>query len=105
MLKNRRSFIVKAVLGSAALAAGTHSLAADAPKVGEADPQAAALGYKLDATAVDKVKFAKYVAGQKCEGCGLYQGKAGEAYGPCLLFAGKQVSAAGWCSAFVKKAA
>jgi hypothetical protein len=39
--------------------------------VGETDPQAVALGYKADASKVDKAKYAKYVAG----GCSLFVGK------------------------------
>ncbi|AKD24639.1 High potential iron-sulfur protein [Polynucleobacter duraquae] len=49
--------------------------------VAETDPQVAALGYKSDASKVDKANFAKYVAGQKCDNCALYQGKAGYAAG------------------------
>ncbi|HUH40436.1 MAG TPA: high-potential iron-sulfur protein, partial [Castellaniella sp.] len=35
--------------------------------------------------------------------CQLFQGKAGEDWGPCPIFGGKQVSAKGWCSAYTKK--
>lgn len=52
--------------------------------VAETYPQAAALGYKADASKVDKAKFPEYAAGQVCDNCALYQGKAG-----CSLFAGK----------------
>ena len=69
--------------------------------VAETDSQAAALGYKADTSKVDK---AKYAAGQKCDNCALYQGKAGSAAGGCSLFAGKQVAGAGWCSAYANKA-
>lgn len=72
--------------------------------VAETDPQAAALGYKADASKVDKAKFPKYAAGQVCDNCALYQGKAGSAAGGCSLFAGKQVAGKGWCSAYAKKA-
>jgi hypothetical protein len=72
--------------------------------VSETDPQAAALGYKANATAVDKAKFAKYAAGQQCDNCALYQGKAGSASGGCSLFGAKQVAGKGWCSAYAKKA-
>lgn len=73
------------------------------PMLDEKDPTAAALGYKADATQVDKAKFPKYAAGQNCAGCQLYQGKPGTASGPCSIFAGKAVSAKGWCSAYTKK--
>ena len=72
--------------------------------VAENDPQAAAIGYKADATKVDKSKYAKYAAGQTCGSCTLYQGKSGAASGVCGMFPGKQVAAGGWCSAWVKKA-
>ena len=72
--------------------------------VADTDPQATALGYKSEASKVDKAKYAKYAAGQECSNCALYQGKAGSAAGGCPLFAGKQVSSKGWCSAYAKKA-
>lgn len=71
--------------------------------VAENDPQAVGVGYKADASKVDKAKFPKYAAGQNCAGCALYQGKAGAASGGCGLFPGKQVAAKGWCSAWAKK--
>jgi hypothetical protein len=72
--------------------------------VAENDPQAAGVGYKADASKVDKAKYPKYAASQNCANCALYQGKAGSASGGCGLFPGKQVSAKGWCSAWAKKA-
>ena len=74
-----------------------------APMVSESDPTAAALGYKANASSVDKAKFPQYVPGSSCSKCALYQGAAGAASGPCPLFAGKAVSAQGWCSSYVKK--
>jgi High potential iron-sulfur protein len=101
-MTNRREFIVQLSLGSGALVAG-YALA-QGPMVAENDPQASALGYKADASKVDKAKFPKYAAGQDCANCTLYQGKAGDAAGGCTLFAGKQVAAKGWCSGWIKKA-
>lgn len=83
-----------------ALASQAHAQA----MVAESDAQAAALGYKADATKVDKTKQAKYAAGQACVNCVLFQAAVGAAAGGCPLFAGKQVSAQGWCSAYAKKA-
>lgn len=100
-MKSRREFIVQIGLAGTALAAAQAN--AQGAMVAESEPQATALGYKSDATKVDKAKFAKYAAGEQCSGCALFQGKAGAASGPCPLFAGKQVSAKGWCSAFAKK--
>jgi len=102
-MTSRRTFIqILPLAGGLALCARTAF--ADVPNVDPKDPQAAALGYVVDATKADKAKFTKYAAGQACGGCQLYQGKAGDAAGPCALFAGKQVSAKGWCSAYAKKA-
>ena len=73
------------------------------PRLDEKDPQAQSLGYRHDATKVDRQKFAKYKAGEVCGNCQLYQGRPGEPWGPCQIFQGKQVSSKGWCSAYVKK--
>jgi High potential iron-sulfur protein len=101
---SRRAFVMTVVAGGSALAASRVSAQA-APALTEADPQAAALGYKADATKVDKAKFPQYAAAQLCNNCNFYQGKATDAMAPCTLFAGKQVAGKGWCSAWVKKAA
>ena len=74
-----------------------------APLVSESDPTAAALGYKANASGVDKAKFPQYAAGSSCSNCALYQGAAGAASGPCPLYAGKAVSAKGWCASYAKK--
>ena len=101
-MSNRREFIVQFSLGTSALLAS--QAFAQGAMVADADPQAAALGYKADGTKTDKTKFPKYAAGQQCSSCALFQGKAGDKAGACPLFAGKQVSANGWCSAYAKKA-
>jgi hypothetical protein len=102
----RRDFLKAGSLAavSAAIAGGVDNAAAQGAKVDEKEAQAQSLGYKHDATKVDKVKFAKYQAGQACANCALYQGKPADAWGACPIFAGKQVAAKGWCSAYVKKA-
>ncbi|MCB6184736.1 high-potential iron-sulfur protein [Leeia sp. TBRC 13508] len=98
---DRRTFMLKVVPATGlALAAGKVAFAAD---LTEADPQATALGYKADATKVDKKKFPKYAAGQNCGTCQLFA-KAGAASAPCPIFGGKNVAAKGWCSAYAKKA-
>lgn len=71
--------------------------------VEESQPQAAALGYKSDASRVDQSKYAKFSQGQSCSSCALYQGAPGSYGGGCALFAGKQVMATGWCSAYARK--
>jgi len=101
---SRRIFIAQVVADSGAvIALGAH--AQGAPMVDEKDAQASALGYVADSTKADAKKYPKHTADQKCSGCQLYTGKAGDKAGPCSLFAGKQVAAGGWCSAWVKKPA
>jgi hypothetical protein len=96
----RRVFMMQVATGSALLATQAKAQA----KLDEKDPQATALGYSADTTKVDAKKYPKHSKDQKCSNCGLYQGKAADAWGGCPLFAGKQVAGAGWCSAWVKKA-
>lgn len=74
-----------------------------APRLSESDPQAQALGYKEDATKVDRKKFASYQPGQLCDNCQQFQGTPKDPRAPCTIFAGKSVNAKGWCSAWVKK--
>jgi hypothetical protein len=102
----RRDFLKAGSLAvvSAAIAGSVGNAAAQSARVDEKDAQASSLGYKHDATKVDKVKFAKYQAGQTCANCTLYQGKPADAWGGCAIFPGKQVAGKGWCSAWVKKA-
>jgi hypothetical protein len=102
MKNSRRQFMILSAAGACTLALNGKVQAQ--AMVAETDPQAAALGYKADASKVDKAKYAKYAAPQACSNCSLYQGAAGSAAGGCALFAGKQVSAKGWCSAYAKKA-
>lgn len=105
-MTNRREFIVNCSFGASAAAialTATQSLAQTA-MVAETDANAISLGYKANATKVDKAKYPKYAAGQVCANCSLYQGKAADKVGGCPIFAGKQVAGPGWCSAWVKKA-
>ena len=91
MKTSRRTFLITSLGAASALAISRQSFA-DMPHVPESDPTAQALGYKEDATKVDKTKYARYAAGQKCNNCTFYQGKAADAFAPCPMFGGKQVS-------------
>jgi hypothetical protein len=103
MHRSRRHFIIVAAsLASASVLMDT--VKADTATASESDPTALALGYKSDATQVDKSKYAKYQPGQTCSNCQLYTGKPGDPSGACPILGGKLVSAKGWCSAYVKKA-
>jgi hypothetical protein len=77
---------------------------AQAGVVQESDANAQALGYKTDASKVDKAKYPTFQAGQACANCQFFQGKAGDPMAPCTILGGKQVNAKGWCSAYQKKA-
>jgi hypothetical protein len=103
-MTTRRTFLFKLIPAAGLAVAASRSFAAGPEKATEADPTAMALGYKMDATKVDKAKFPKYAAGQACGSCMLYQGKAGDAFGACPALGGKLASAKGWCSAYAKKA-
>ena len=98
---HRRVFMLQTLVGCAGIGAALQAKAQT--MVAESDAQATALGYKADATKVDKTKQPKYAAGQFCSTCALFQGTASAVAGGCPLFAGKQVSAKGWCSAWAKK--
>ena len=96
----RRVFLMTLAVSGTAFA----TLAQAQALVDEKDPQAAALGYVADTQRVDIKKYPKFVAGQNCASCALYQGKATDKAAGCPLFAGRQVASAGWCSAWAKRA-
>ena len=81
MKNSRRQFMILSAAGACTLALNGKVQAQ--AMVAETDPQAAALGYKAVATAVDKAKYPKYAAGQECDNCALFQGKVGDATGGC----------------------
>jgi hypothetical protein len=103
-MTSRRQFVIQFSAASAALSTAHFVYAQATPLLTEADPQAKALGYFADATKTDKTKYPKYAAGQLCNNCALYQGKADDKAAGCPLFAGKQVAGKAWCSAWAKKA-
>jgi hypothetical protein len=104
MSLSRRTFIENSAFLIATVGISDAAWSAAAPMLSESDPTAMALGYKANASDVDKAKFAQYAPGQSCSSCALYQGAAGSTSGPCAIFAGKTVSAKGWCSSYAKKA-
>jgi hypothetical protein len=99
---NRRRFI-KLTVGGVAAAPFAKALlsetSAAVEAVTEANPQAQALGYKMDATKAANRKDPKAF----CDTCNFYSGKPGAASGPCALFTGNLVNAKGWCTAWIKK--
>ncbi len=102
MLKNS-IFGLTAVVAASIIAPNAVYAADDLPVLTEADPMAMGLGYKLDATTVDKAKQAKYEAGQSCGSCALFTATKDGA-GTCTIFTGKLVNDKAWCSAYAKKA-
>ena len=99
---SRRAFIENSVIVIATVGSAADAMA-DPVMLSESDPTAAALGYKANASAVDKTKFPQCMPGQSCSNCALYQGGAGTSSGPCTIYAGKSVSATGWCASYAKK--
>ena len=100
----RRGFLLSLAAAGPVPAATPPAAASAAAKLDEKDPQAAALGYVADTTKAGARKFANHRNEQKCGGCQLFQGMAGEALGACPIFAGRQVAATGWCTSWIKKA-
>ncbi len=106
MKNTRRTFFIQALSSAGALSAFAlaKSINAQTPEmVAETDPTAVALGYKADASKVDKQKYPNYSAAQSCSGCALFQGKASDAAASCAAFGNKRVAGKGWCSAWTKK--
>ncbi|AXE95269.1 high-potential iron-sulfur protein [Paraburkholderia sp. DD10] len=100
MKTSRRHFLLLSVGVGSSLVLSRAAFADTANALSEADPKAQAVGYKEDASKVDKAKFPGYAAGQTCGNCSLFQGKATDAYGGCTLFGDKQVAARGWCGSY-----
>ena len=104
----RRSMLKNSIFGltavvAASIIAPNAVYADDLPVLTEDDPIAMGLGFKLDATTVDKAKQAKYEAGQSCGSCALFTATKDGA-GTCTIFTGKLVNDKAWCSAYAKKA-
>lgn len=104
----RRGFLKTGSLALAVLALGARTGRSNGqetkPRLNENDEQAEKLGYRHDATTVDKKKSPTYKPGETCGNCQLFQGKAGtDEWAPCPIFPGKQVNAHGWCSSYMKK--
>jgi hypothetical protein len=103
MSLSRRALLENGAILVAAVGVSSVAWSDSAPMVSESDPLAVSLGYKANASSVDKAKFPQYAAGQSCSGCALFQGAAGASSGPCPIFSGKAVSSTGWCASYAKK--
>jgi hypothetical protein len=103
-MTSRRRFIELVPVAGTALLWGP-AADAQASRLEESDPRAAAVGYVADAARVDAKKFPKYVAGSVCTGCEFYLAKPSEPWGPCTIFPRKLVAGRGWCDAFATRRA
>lgn len=92
----RRGFI------GLALAAGP-AFAQRGAHVEESDEQAVALNYRHETGSVDKAKFPRHDAGQRCSNCSFWQGKPEDAWAGCAMFGRKHIANAGWCQAWSKQ--
>lgn len=104
---NRRIFMIHALAGSTALAAAASAQAqgdASAKPVKETDAYPKSMGFKLNTKDVDKVKFPRHEASQKCSSCQLFSGKEGDELGTCSFFK-RQVPPEGWCRNYKPKKA
>jgi len=99
---SRRVFMMQVVAGGTAMAA-TSMVSAAPKRVEESEPKAVALGYRHDSAQVDKAKFPKHAADQKCNNCIAWLGKPSDPMAECDLITDRLVSNGGWCSSFVKK--
>jgi hypothetical protein len=98
----RRIFIGRAIVcGSAVLLVPMGARAA--ARASEDDETAVALGYKHDTLQVDKKRFPRHDAQQRCSSCSFFQGAASDEWGGCAMFGRKHIAAAGWCNAWAKK--
>ncbi|HET9863100.1 MAG TPA: high-potential iron-sulfur protein [Steroidobacteraceae bacterium] len=89
---------------AASLLQSRSAAAAEPRQLDEADPAAAALGYRQDSTQVDRKKYPQHSPTQVCAGCRYFQAARDAEWGPCALFVGKgAVHARGWCAAYAAK--
>ena len=102
MSSTRRIFLARTAGFCAGLTFYRELLAAQ-PHLAESDPAAQALGYKADATTVERARFTKYQPGQNCATCQFFGGKPGDGFGACPMFGTRDVAASGWCNAYSKR--
>jgi hypothetical protein len=102
-MSTRRTFLISTLPGAVLAAATAPTAFAQSAKLEESAPPAVALGYKHDASKVDKAKHPTYVAGRNCANCQLFAAKGNAEWAPCAAVGNKLVAAKGWCIAWVKK--
>jgi hypothetical protein len=98
----RRVFMIQVAAASVAVISSRAS--AQARRLQESDPEATAVGYAVDNTKVDKARFPKRQAGDRCGTCKAFiTSKPGDEWGQCALIDDKLVNSNAWCSSFVMK--
>jgi hypothetical protein len=109
-VRNRRIFMLHVISGTTALAVQGTARAAEPTQtpsdvpVKETDAYPKSMGYKIDTASVDKAKFPRHEASQKCSECQLWSGKAGDPLGTCSFFK-RPVPPGGWCRNYKPKKA
>ena len=98
-MQYRRVFICRAAAMAAGAAWGRSAMA-DWPMLAENEASAVALGYRADASQVDRKQYPGYAPGDCCSGCTIYETQVGESSGLCPAFPNRRVAAGGWCRAF-----
>lgn len=107
-MKSRRNFILSLGLGiptlfSAKALANSgediRKLRENATRLKEDERTAILMGYKEDATNVDRKKFPKYKPGQSCANCFLNNGKKGDKDVLCTAMY-RRVVPTGWCRVY-----
>jgi hypothetical protein len=106
-LISRRRMVKLGLCGSAVVPLFRFSVnlaeAAELPLLDASDPQAKALGFVTDASAVSAATNPTFKTGQKCAVCAQFQGKSSDTAAGCSIFAGHRVPAGGWCQAWGQK--
>jgi hypothetical protein len=101
-MNSRRQFVLNLVpLAGAAAILPRFASAQNLPALTESDPMGMALGFRLDASKVDRKKYAKFSKDQSCANC-LHFTTPGSATSRCDLF-NKMVPKGGWCSGYSKR--
>jgi hypothetical protein len=103
-MTTRRQFILVTLPAAALATAAARASAQQSARLEETDAAAVALGYRHDATKVDKAKWPSFAPGRICANCSLYAAKGNEEWAPCAAVGNRLVNAKGWCAAWVKKA-
>ncbi|WP_374352091.1 high-potential iron-sulfur protein [Chitinimonas sp.] len=84
-----------------ALAASRASAAEPSGEIAENDPDAVRIGYRRDASQIDKRTTPGYADGQTCMSCMLFNRKSGTSLGACEAINHRLVTEGGWCKVYV----